>query len=132
MLPSISYFDDKFSDDSGKSYGYFVTGQVVFVTIIVAANLKIFSFACSYSVLLVFFVVSSASLGYVTWLVVNYFDLGNLEHTFFRVLGSGTYYLFTLIVLSVCVLDWAITKVYRRRSSYSRLYRDERPLSSCD
>lgn len=61
-----------------------MTGQVVFVTIIVAANMKLFSFSHSYSILYVFTIVISASLGYVTWLVVNYFDLGNLEHTFTR------------------------------------------------
>jgi hypothetical protein len=61
-----------------------MTGQVVFVTIIVAANMKLFSFSHSYSAIYIITIVSSASLGYVTWLVVNFFDLGNLEHTFSR------------------------------------------------
>lgn len=111
---SISFFDDKHSDDSGKTYGFFMTGQIVFVTIIVAANLKFFSFTNSYSLIFVILIVLSSSLGYVTWLVVNYFDLGNLEHTFYRVLGTSTYYLYTFIVLTVCAIDWASTKLYRK------------------
>jgi hypothetical protein len=61
-----------------------MTGQIVFVTIIVAANMKLISFSHSYSTIYVITIVLSACLGYVAWLVTNYFDLGNLEHTFAR------------------------------------------------
>lgn len=75
-------FDDRFADNDGTTYGFFATGQVVFVSVIVVANLKIISFAFSFSLLLVVMMVLSASLGYVTWVVVNTFDQGKLEHTF--------------------------------------------------
>lgn len=77
-------FDNTFSEEDGVVYGFFTTGQIVFVTIIVAANMKLFSFSHSYSLLYITTIILSASLGYVTWLVVNYFDLGLLEHTFMR------------------------------------------------
>ena len=100
------------------------------MTIVVATNLKILSFASSYSILMVFLLVLSAALGFISWLVVNYFDLGILEHTFYRVLGSSTYYLFAFIVLTVCMIDWSVANMYRMRCVNCRPYRDERALPS--
>ena len=59
-----------------------MTGEIVFVTIIVASNLKLFSFSYSYSFSYVFLIILSAMLGYITWLVENYLYFDNLQDTF--------------------------------------------------
>ena len=81
---SISMIDSHGSDDEGRVYGFFMTGQAVFVSIVFCANFKLFSFSHSYSVLYVITIALSACLGYFVWWLVNLLDLGSLEHTFMR------------------------------------------------
>ena len=81
---AIWLFDYNFAIDSGKTFGFFISGQVVFVVIVMVSNLKICSFANSYSLILVILLIGSAALGFLTWYVVNFFELGSLEHTFTR------------------------------------------------
>ena len=73
-----------FSTPSGKTFGFFTTGQVVFVVIVMIANFKIVCFAHSFSLLMSILLIGSAALGYITWYIVNFFELGTLEHTFWR------------------------------------------------
>lgn len=46
--------------------------------------MKLLSFSHSYSIIYVFLIILSAALGIFVWLLANWFDLGNLEHTFSR------------------------------------------------
>lgn len=109
---AISLFDDEFSRAEGTTYGYTMTGQVVFVTVIILCNFKMFSFAHSYSVLFLVLIFGSAALGFILWLFGNYFDLGALEHSFWRVLGDRIYYVYTFCMLGLTIIDWGVTKLY--------------------
>lgn len=119
---SFQLFDYKFSTDHGKRYGLYMMGEGIFVTIIVLCNLKLLSFSNSYSYLYVFFLVLSAALGYLTWLVLHTFDLGDLEHTFTRLTPSLHYLLFCAFVLGLFMFDYGFTKVWGKLGPYIRLH----------
>ena len=78
----IYFFDYPFADETGKTYGLFMTGQAIFIIVIIMVNFKIFSFANSYSPLMITALTFSVSLGILTWFIVGQLDFGLLEHTF--------------------------------------------------
>jgi hypothetical protein len=124
----LNFFDLKFSSEDGTVYGFRKTGQVVFVAIIFLTNLKIVSFAHSYSIMLVFLLVISSMLGIFVWIIVSSFDFGTLEHSFSRVIWSSQFWTAIFILIGVAIFDWAVTKLYRRLAADHRLYNHERAL----
>ena len=78
----IYFFDYPFAYETGKTYGLFMTGQAIFIIVIIMVNFKIFSFANSYSPLMITALTFSVSLGILTWFIVGQLDFGLLEHTF--------------------------------------------------
>lgn len=81
---SIQLLDFKASQEHGYSFGYDTTGQVVFILTVLAVNLKICSFAFSYSIFLVSVMAISVVSAFITWLILGELDLNQLEHSFFR------------------------------------------------
>ena len=61
-----------------------MTGQAIFLLIIIVANFKVLSFANSYSFLMVLSLTLSIGIGILTWYILGILDLGLLEHTFGR------------------------------------------------
>lgn len=92
-----------------------MTGQSIFIAVIVLVNLKILSFANSYSLLMVFSLVASVGLALFTWFVLGFINLGLLEHTFARVMGSLEFWVFLFILVGVATFDWAVTKLYGKQ-----------------
>jgi hypothetical protein len=125
-LQRIYFFDYPFADDTGKTYGFFMTGQGIFILIIVLVNFKILSFANSYSPLLIFSLVASVALAILTWFLIGLLDFGLLEHTFSRILGKEEFWVLLFILIGVATFDWAVTKLFGRLLSEHRTNCDER------
>ncbi len=109
-------FDYKFSTEHGKVYGLVMMGQAIFTLMFIMANLKIFSFANSYSIGLLTIMFLSILSGYITWLVLHLADFGDLEHSFTRLGSSVHYYVFGYAVIGLFVFDYGVTKFYGKIS----------------
>lgn len=76
--------DYKSAQENGYSFGFFTTGQAVFLLVVLAVTLKICSFAYSYSILLIVAMIISLLAAFLTWVILGGVDLNILEHTFER------------------------------------------------
>lgn len=112
IVLAYSLMDEKFSAYEGTTYGLASFGECAFTMVIIAATLKLVSFTSSYSLIFMILVIGSISLGFITWYIVNTFDLGLLEHTFGKIFRSEEYYILLFCMLAIIAFDWAVTKIY--------------------
>ena len=84
VLLSYWFYDMKFSNQPGNSYGFWVVGHMTFLGVVYLANLKICTFSSSFSVLQVILLSGSYVLGLIVWAWVSCFATGVLEFTFFE------------------------------------------------
>jgi hypothetical protein len=75
-------FDVGMSAKDGTTYGYWNFGHTIYWAVVLLASLKILTFSYSYSPLVIFMMLGSMGCFFATWLWVNTFDIGELEHSF--------------------------------------------------
>ena len=104
--------DYKAAQEDGYSFGFFTTGQVVFVLVVLATNLKIFTFAYSYSIFMIVIITLSVAAAFITWAVLGAVDSNILEHSFSRAFHSLQFYCLVFIIVGLVICDWTVTKLY--------------------
>jgi hypothetical protein len=56
----------------------------------------------------------SVGAAIITWVIIGDLDLNILEHSFSRAFNSLQFFSLAFIVVGLAIIDWAVTKLYRR------------------
>lgn len=120
-----------FTTNEGKTYGFWVMGEVTFLGAVYLANLKLLTFSSSISYAQIIVTGGSFFSAILVWIWVNRFDTGVLEHTFLQVFGGPQIYVYFFVISGLALIDWAIHKAVGRKCS-CRLHDIRRLHASSD
>lgn len=68
--------------ETGGTFGFWVFGQMIFLGVVVLANLKILTFSSTFSVLGLVAFFGSVTLFVISWIWVSSFEVGEIEFSY--------------------------------------------------
>jgi phospholipid-transporting ATPase len=105
--------DDDWTMKNGDTFGFWVFGMTVFVSVAYYSNLKIVTFSNTFSIFSVVFLLGCTLALFVTWAVVGGMFAGNeLEGTVGATLGSANFWIIMCFVTGMGICDWISVKVW--------------------
>jgi phospholipid-transporting ATPase len=98
---------------NGDTFGFWVFGMTVFVSVAYYSNLKIVTFSNTFSIFSVVFLLGCTLALFVTWAIVGGMFAGNeLEGTVGATLGSANFWIIICFVTGMGICDWISVKVW--------------------
>ena len=104
--------DDKWANNDGGTYGFWIFGMVVFFSVSYLANLKIIGFSNTFSILHVVILFLSCISLFATWFVVSLLSGSVLENTFEAKINSAAFWLIVIFITGLGVADYSIARLY--------------------
>lgn len=110
MLGALAFFDWG-NYTNGYSYGFWNFGNMTYFGVVVITNLKVLSISNSYSFLSVILVILGIVLFLGAWLFLNLMESNVLYHTFNEIIRGVHFYMFIVVMLGVCILEYLLVKL---------------------
>lgn len=106
-LAALAFFDWG-TYEKGYTYGFWNFGNMVFLAVVVIVNAKILSISSSYSFMLILFIAISLGMYFLMWRLLSFWHRNELFGTFDEILQGRHFYLFMVVVLGVCVVEYLV------------------------
>lgn len=103
--------DQAFSTSAGHSYGFWVFGMTCYHGVVLLVTAKIIGMSNNYSPMSIISLVMSYVLFILAWIWVSSIEIGVLENSFIFTWSNINIWLFTLVILGIAVIDYAVCKI---------------------